>query len=180
MPVSKKNARHDTKADASCPHRLSLIHARKPKIFSIRTLMLRTRQDGGACLTPRKLAECVGNSPTDLFNVTPHIVNHRIREAAHGVNGGVRSVLRSKLLTLPAVDEARLGTIAGADCRSFRPSLQQCSFHRAAMKLGSAITGVLERRRIQRAGCHILRPWLRPATPQRRPYGRLRCARTAA
>lgn len=117
----------------------------KTSISAIRTLLFLAQQDDGACLPPRKLAECLGESPTYLAKVTRHMVRHGILEAAKGVKGGVRLVRRPEEVTLLAIVEACQGTIVGDYCRSSRPSLHQCSFHKAAMELHAAITDVLER-----------------------------------
>lgn len=48
-------------------------------------------------------------------------------------------------ITLLAVVEACHGPIVGDYCRSSRPASSFCNFHRAAMELHEAITGVLGR-----------------------------------
>jgi Rrf2 family protein len=117
----------------------------KTSVSAIRTLLFLAQQDDGVCLPPRKLAECLGESPTYLAKVTRHMVKQGILEAAKGVKGGVRMVRRPEEITLLAIVEACQGTIVGDYCKSSRPSLHQCSFHKAAMELHEAITGVLER-----------------------------------
>lgn len=117
----------------------------KTSVSAIRTLLLLAQQGEGACLPPRKLAECLGESPTYLAKVTRHMVKHGILEAAKGAKGGVRLMRRPEQVTLLAIVEACQGTIVGNYCLSSRPSLHQCSFHQAAMELHHAITGVLER-----------------------------------
>ena len=117
----------------------------KTSVSAIRTLLLLAQHEDGVCLPPRKLAECLGESPTYLAKVTRHMVKHGILGAAKGVKGGVRLVRRPEEITLLAIVEACQGTIVGNYCLSSRPSLHQCSFHKAAMELHHAITGVLER-----------------------------------
>lgn len=117
----------------------------KTSVSAIRTLLFLAQQDDGVCLPPRKLAECLGESPTYLAKVTRHMVKQGILEAAKGVKGGVRMVRRPEEITLLAIVEACQGTIVGDYCKSSRPSLHQCSFHKAATELHTAITGVLGR-----------------------------------
>lgn len=117
----------------------------KTSVSAIRTLLLLAQQEDGVCLPPRKLAECLGESPTYLAKVTRHMVKHGILEAAKGAKGGVRLMRRPEDVTLLAIVEACQGTIVGNYCLSSRPSLHHCSFHKAAMELHHAITGVLER-----------------------------------
>lgn len=117
----------------------------KTSISAIRTLLLLAQQDPSACWSPRRLAESLGESPTYLAKVVRHMVKAGILEAEKGVKGGVRLRHRPGEITLLAVVEACQGTIVGDFCRSNRPPWSHCSFHRAALELHGAITGVLER-----------------------------------
>lgn len=117
----------------------------KTSISAIRTLLFLARQEPGACLPPRKLAEALGESPTYLAKVTRHMVKQGILEAEKGVKGGVRLILPLESITLLAIVEACQGTIVGDYCRSNKPLGSTCSFHQAAVELHEAITGVLKR-----------------------------------
>jgi Rrf2 family protein len=117
----------------------------KTSISAIRTLLLLAQQEPGACWSPRRLAQTLGESPTYLAKVVRHMVRTGILEAEKGVKGGVRLRLKPDEITLLAVVEACQGTIVGDFCRSNRPAWSHCSFHRAALDLHGAITGVLER-----------------------------------
>jgi Rrf2 family protein len=87
----------------------------------------------------------LGESPTYLAKVVRHLVRCGILEAEKGVKGGVRLLRSPEQITLLAIVEACQGTIAGDYCKSAVPSSSQCSFHRAAVELHTAITGVLGR-----------------------------------
>ncbi|GMU24976.1 MAG: hypothetical protein AMXMBFR13_50470 [Phycisphaerae bacterium] len=117
----------------------------KTSIAAIRSLLFLATQDTAECWSPRRLAEILGESPTYLAKVVRHLVKHRILEAERGVKGGVRLVRRPEEITLLAVVEACHGTIVGDYCRSARPESSHCNFHRAALELHGAITGVLGR-----------------------------------
>lgn len=117
----------------------------KTSISAIRTLLLLAQQQPGARWSPRRLAESLGESPTYLAKVVRHMVKAGILDAEKGVKGGVLLRLQPGEITLLAVVEACQGTIVGDFCRSNRPPSSYCSFHRAAMELHEAITGVLER-----------------------------------
>jgi Rrf2 family protein len=91
------------------------------------------------------MAESLGESPTYLAKVTRHMVKAGILEAEKGVKGGVRLSKKPAAITLLEVVEACQGTIVGDYCKSMRPVSTHCSFHRAAMELHEAITGVLGR-----------------------------------
>lgn len=117
----------------------------KTSISAVRALLLLTQQDQGCCWSPRRMAECLGESPTYLAKVTRHMVKAGILEAEKGVKGGVRLLKSPSSITLLAVVEACQGPIVGDFCRSSRPSSTHCSFHRAALELHQAIVGVLQR-----------------------------------
>jgi Rrf2 family protein len=117
----------------------------KTSISAVRTLLLLAQQETDSCWSPRRIAEFLGESPTYLAKVTRHMVKAGILEAEKGVKGGVRLRKLPAQITLLEVVEACQGTIVGDYCKSARPSSTYCSFHRAAMELHQAITGVLER-----------------------------------
>lgn len=112
---------------------------------AIRALLLLAQQEPGACWSPRRLAEALGESPTYLAKVTRHMVKQGLLEAEKGVKGGVRLALSPEDITLLAIVEACQGAIVGDFCKGDRASIGQCSFHRAAVELHDAITGVLAR-----------------------------------
>jgi Rrf2 family protein len=117
----------------------------KTSISAIRALLLLAQQPRGACWSPRKLAESLAESPTYMAKVTRHMVRSGILEAEKGVKGGVRLLKDPHQITLLSVVEACQGAIVGDYCSSSRPSSSYCSFHRAAIELQQATTGVLER-----------------------------------
>ncbi|MCX6623672.1 MAG: Rrf2 family transcriptional regulator [Acidobacteria bacterium] len=115
----------------------------KTSLSATRALLLLSRQDRLACWSPRRLAETLGESPTYLAKVVRHLVKHGILEAEKGVKGGVRLLQAPQDITLLAVVEACQGTIVGDYCKSPRSGDHSCNFHRAAVELHEAITGVL-------------------------------------
>jgi len=117
----------------------------KTSISAVRTLLLLAQQDGGVYCSPKRIASALGESPTYLAKVTRHLVKHGILDVEKGVKGGVRLMKAPGQITLLEVVEACQGTIAGDYCKSGRPASAHCSFHRAAVELHDAITGVLAR-----------------------------------
>jgi Rrf2 family protein len=115
----------------------------KTSLLALRTLLLLAREDRRVCLSPRRLAEMLGESPTYLAKVVRHLVRSGILEAEKGAKGGVRLVRNPSDITLLAVVEACQGYIVGDYCRSTRTESMYCNFHRAAQELHAAITGVL-------------------------------------
>ncbi|MBL8229226.1 MAG: Rrf2 family transcriptional regulator [Bryobacterales bacterium] len=118
----------------------------KTSLSAIRSLVLLAQQPKeDDCWPPRRIAEALGESPTYLAKVTRHMVKAGILEAEKGVKGGVRLRRAPAEITLLAVVEACQGTIVGDYCKSARPEPSYCNFHRAALELHAAITGVLGR-----------------------------------
>jgi Rrf2 family protein len=117
----------------------------KTSLSAIRSLLLLAEQGPGACWSPRKLAATLGESPSYLAKVTRHMVKHGILVAEHGVKGGVRLAKPAHRVTLLDIVEACQGTIVGDYCKSERPAPRMCAFHKAALELHEATTGVLSR-----------------------------------
>lgn len=117
----------------------------KTSLSAIRAILLLAQQEVGCCWSPRRLAETLAESPTYMAKVVRHLVRCGIFEAEKGVKGGVRLVRSPDKIALLTVVEACQGAIVGNFCRSDRPAATFCSFHRAALELHQAITGVLVR-----------------------------------
>ena len=96
-------------------------------------------------VSPRRIAEELGESPTYLSKVTTQLVKAGVLRAEKGVKGGVQLALPSAQITMLAIVEACQGTIVGGYCRSAcRPS-DVCAFHKAALQLETAISETLKR-----------------------------------
>lgn len=117
----------------------------KTALSALRALTYLAQQEAETCLSPRRVAEIVGESPTYLAKVLRHLVKGGILRAEKGVKGGVRLGRAPSEITLLAVVEACHGAIIGNYCQSDQPESAFCSFHRAALELHEAITGVLGR-----------------------------------
>lgn len=117
----------------------------KTAVSAIRALLFVAQQEPGTPVSPRRVAEALGESPTYLAKVVRHLVKGGILRAEKGVKGGVTLELPASHVTLLAVVEACQGTIVGDYCRAPRPESSFCSFHRAALDLHEAITSVLAR-----------------------------------
>jgi Rrf2 family protein len=117
----------------------------KTSISAIRALIYLAQQGELSCLSPRKIAEALDESPTYLAKSLRHLVKAGILRAEKGVRGGVRLARRPSEVTLLAVVEACQGAIIGNFCQSLRPAHTHCNFHRAAQELHDAIKGVLSK-----------------------------------
>lgn len=117
----------------------------KTSLSALRATVLLAQQPEGTCWPPRKLAETLDESPTYMAKVVRHLVKCGVLEAEKGAKGGVRLVQPPEQITLLTITEACHGAIVGNFCKGNRPPSAQCSFHRAALELHQAITGVLVR-----------------------------------
>jgi Rrf2 family nitric oxide-sensitive transcriptional repressor len=117
----------------------------KTTVSALRALIYLARRQDQACLSPRRIGEALGESPTYLAKSLRHLVKTGILRAEKGVHGGVRLGRQPASVTLLAIVEACQGEIAGDSCQASWPSCSCCGFHLAALDLHNAITGVLSR-----------------------------------
>lgn len=96
-------------------------------------------------LSPRVLAERLGESPTYLAKVAGHLVRAGILQSQRGVAGGVVLSRAPETITLLAVVEACQGAILGDFCDEAPDLDQTCTFHQACDELHNAIVGILSR-----------------------------------
>lgn len=115
----------------------------KTSISAIRALLLLAGRDQKDPWSPRRLADALDESPTYMAKVIRHLVRDGILDSAKGVKGGVRLVRSPDETRLLDIVEACQGTIVGDFCRRSPPQGAACTFHRAALELHQAITGVL-------------------------------------
>jgi Rrf2 family protein len=116
----------------------------KTTVSALRALIYLARRQDQACLSPRRIAEALHESPTYLAKSLRHLVKTGILRAEKGVHGGVRLSRQPANVTLLAVVEACQGAIVGDFCQA-SASCSSCGFHRAAADLHNAITGALSR-----------------------------------
>jgi Rrf2 family protein len=117
----------------------------KTTLLAIRTLIHLSREGQGASLSPKRIAEVLGESPTYLSKVTRLLVKAGILRADRGVKGGVRMNRTPDQITLLSVVEACQGAIVGDFCQGERHAPARCAFHEAALELHEAIKGALGR-----------------------------------
>lgn len=116
----------------------------KTSISAIRALLVLAQQPPQTVVTPRRLAELLDESPTYLAKIMRHLGKAAIVESEMGAKGGVRLLQSPDRVTLLAIVEACQGAILPDYCRSARPAVTVCGFHRAADELHRAIIGVLQ------------------------------------
>ena len=117
----------------------------KTTVSALRALIYLARRDDQACVSPRRIAEALDESPSYLAKSLRHLVKTGILRAEKGVHGGVRLGRQPANVTLLAIVEACQGAIVADFCEASRPSCFCCGFHHAALDLHNAITGALSR-----------------------------------
>lgn len=115
----------------------------KTSISAIRSLLFLAGQNLQEPWSPRRLAEEIGESPTYLAKVLRHLVKAGLLDSEKGVKGGVRLIRPAASIRLLDIVEACQGTVVGDYCKSAAGPAAPCAFHRAAVELHQAITGVL-------------------------------------
>lgn len=115
----------------------------KTSLSAIRALTYVAQCEAAVCVSPKRVAQALGESPSYLAKVCRLLVKAGILRAEKGVKGGVRLAHPPAAITLLAIVEACQGTMAGDYCVSGREASDVCSFHHAAVELHEAITGVL-------------------------------------
>ncbi|MHB8971684.1 MAG: RrF2 family transcriptional regulator [Pirellulaceae bacterium] len=116
----------------------------KTSLSAIRVLTYLGLHGGGEPLSPRYLAEQLGDSPTYLAKVVRHLVKVKILRAHRGVTGGVVLAKSPRDITLLAIVEACQGVILADFCEGAGKLSQTCGFHQAAAELHAAIVKALE------------------------------------
>ncbi|MHB0955163.1 MAG: RrF2 family transcriptional regulator [Pirellulaceae bacterium] len=115
----------------------------KTSLSAIRVITYLGLHGGAEPLSPRYLAEQLGDSPTYLAKVVRHLVKVRILRAHRGVTGGVVLAKAPADITLLAIVEACQGEILANFCENAGNLSQTCAFHQAAAELHNAVVAVL-------------------------------------
>ncbi|NLY02897.1 MAG: Rrf2 family transcriptional regulator [Rhodopirellula sp.] len=117
----------------------------KTSLSAIRALTFIGGNDAGEPLSPRNIAEQLGESPTYLSKVLRHLVKSGILRAHRGVAGGVTLNRAPADVTLLAIVESCQGTILGDFCEDAEELEKTCALHQAGAELHRAIVSVLSR-----------------------------------
>jgi len=117
----------------------------KTTLSALRGLLFLARSERDVFVSPRRIAEQLGESPTYFAKVTRLLARDGILRAEKGVKGGVRLNRPPSQITLLAVVEACQGTVIGSYCGQACDKHAICSFHHAALELHDAMVGVLSR-----------------------------------
>jgi Rrf2 family protein len=96
-------------------------------------------------LSPRTLAEQLGESPSYLAKVAGQLAKAGIVQSHRGVAGGVVLSRAPETITMLAIVEACQGTILGDFCGVAPDLAKTCAFHQACAELHDSVVGVLSR-----------------------------------
>jgi Rrf2 family protein len=96
-------------------------------------------------VSPRVLAEQLGESPTYLAKVARDLTKTGILRSHRGVAGGVVLGADPAAITLLSVVEACQGTVLGDFCEEAEDLPQTCAFHQACAELHRAIVDILSK-----------------------------------
>ena len=146
----------------------------KTTVSAIRTLIFVAQNRNPNFLSPRRIADALGESPSYLAKVTRSLVKAGILRAEKGVKGGVRLARLPGDITLLAIFEACQGAILGASCQDGCDLKLVCAYHHASEELRRATVGVLSNWSLEqllrkphgstgRPGVPCLIPDIRPA-----------------
>ncbi|MBC8869835.1 MAG: Rrf2 family transcriptional regulator [Planctomycetes bacterium] len=117
----------------------------KTSVSAIRALTYLGLDSSGQPISPRHMAEQLGESPTYLAKVARHLVKVGILRAHRGVAGGVTLNRSPDDISLLAIVEACQGAILGDFCQEAEELDNTCAFHQAGAELHAAIVGILSR-----------------------------------
>jgi Rrf2 family protein len=96
-------------------------------------------------MSPRLIADQLGESPSYLAKVFRELAKAGIVRAHRGVSGGVTLDRPPDGVNLLEIVEACQGMILGDFCQDADDVSDTCAFHQAAVELHSAVVGVLSR-----------------------------------
>jgi Rrf2 family protein len=96
-------------------------------------------------VSPRRIAEAIGSSPTYMSKVTGLLVRAAILRSHKGFKGGVTLAENPAQLTLLAIVEACQGKVLGDFCEPTDSLNLVCAYHKAMAELHDVIIDVLSR-----------------------------------
>jgi Rrf2 family protein len=117
----------------------------KTSILAIRLLVRLGSMGSSEPVSPRRLAEDLGGSPTYLAKVTNQLARAGILRAHRGAAGGVVLNKSPAEITLQSIVETCQGAILGDFCQDICWLSDACAYHQASAELHAAIVGILSR-----------------------------------
>lgn len=113
--------------------------------LAIRLLVFLAQQVRAEPISPRHVAEQLGESPTYMAKVTSRLVRANVLRVHRGAMGGVTLGRPPEAITLLAIVEACQGALVGDYCQITDDLASTCAYHQAAAELHDAIWRVLSK-----------------------------------
>jgi len=117
----------------------------KTSVSAVRALLYLSLNAEKGPVSPRRIAERIGESPSYMGKVTGLLAKAGILRAHRGVAGGVTLGCPPHELSLLAIVEACQGHLIADYCEDSPDVDLVCSFHQAMLQLHDALVGVLSR-----------------------------------
>lgn len=114
-------------------------------LAAIRMLVFLTQTDPKTPISPRRVAEAIGESPTYLAKVANVLTKAGILRSHRGVTGGMTLALDPSDINLLEVYEACQGKFLGDFCQDVPHDFPTCAFHQAMKELHGSVSKVLAR-----------------------------------
>ena len=112
---------------------------------AITALLYLALQEGNPIITPKRIAQELGTSPTYTAKIMGTLVKMNILHAQRGVNGGVQLGRAPGEITLLEIVEACQGRLLGAYCSAKAKPSQVCNFHAAMLEWQQSSVAILNR-----------------------------------
>jgi len=111
--------------------------------IAVKILIFLAVHQKGEPVSPRFLAERLGESPSYMAKITGMLVKAGILRGHRGISGGVTLIRDPQNVSLLDIVEACQGKILGDYCQEVSDMRKACNFHKAMHELHHSITTVL-------------------------------------
>ncbi|MGI6458279.1 MAG: RrF2 family transcriptional regulator [bacterium] len=112
---------------------------------AVRALIFLALKEEEEPISPRLLAESLGESPTYMAKIMQRLVKSGILRAHRGVAGGVTLLVEPKEITLLDIVESCQGKILGDYCHDTNDLRVACAFHHAMYEVHKSTTELLRK-----------------------------------
>ncbi len=117
----------------------------KTSEIAVKALIYIALHNGNEPLSPKVLAESIGESPSYMSKITGFLAKAGILRSHRGVSGGVTLMKTPEEISLLEIVEACQGKILGTYCEECTELDLVCSYHQAMFEVYNATIEVLKR-----------------------------------
>ena len=104
--------------------------------IAVKAMIFLARRESDALITPKRIAEVMGCSPSYLAKVMGNLSKANLVESRRGPHGGVRLAYPAESITLLQIVEACEGLLVGNYCKAIGEELGPvCAFHEAMLDI---------------------------------------------